>query len=317
MADAIYDFIAAGVPHSVAQVHVSDSEFGSLGFSCGRVTVISELQCEQLKRQFKFQTQSDSGVAVKLAVDLACVDARVAVLDLGSQPPFKQFLQNPVVNPAEDRDWHVSESKTASATRFIFTSTSGMIATAIYYGSVDSLGLRQSAMSGRSTKILCLEDRLWDVEGGAKYASIAIDVARSAGRKTMLVCQDSECVFRNRDAMRSLSDKGIDYLVGDSEAVLHLHGLNRLDSLVPRLRALSTKAILWRGSHAPLVVEREIENCSRANGKISAVEFWTIFLPGCVLQIARDQHLSAASNILKSISPIEIPAHHSQVCPGC
>jgi hypothetical protein len=297
MADAIYDFMAAGVPHSVAQVSVSDLEIESLGFPHGRVTLLNEVQCDQLRCKFEFHSRSETGVAAKLAVDLACLDARVAVLDLGSPPPVRQFQQVSVAGAGDAALWHNHKSSTAAASRFVFNAPNGVTATAIFYGSVDSLGLRHSAMASRSAKILCLEDRLWDVAGGAKFAAMAIDVAHAAGRKTMLVCHDSECVFRNRDSMRSVSDIGIDYLVGDSAAVLYLHGLSRLDSLVPRLRAASTKVILWRSSHAPLILEQEIASWTQAIGSISAAEFWRSFLPTCLRQIANDQQLHVLESI--------------------
>jgi hypothetical protein len=292
MADAIYNFIAAGVPHRVSQVNLSDAEFESLGFLSGRVTILSDRQLSQLENRFEYQTSAESGVAVRLAVDLACLGSQVAVLDLGSMPTVIQFPRELDSSSLNSMSWHANQSNTAKACRYIFYTQSRAAATAIYYGSVDSLGMRHSTMAGRSSKILCLEDRLWDVVGGAKFAAMAIDVAKSAGRTTMLVCKDSECVFRNRDAIRNISDKGIDYLVGDSEAVLLLHKLNRLDSLVPRLRALSVKAILWRSSHAPLIIEEEIAGWTQAIGKISAAEFWTSFLPACVSQISIGQQLN-------------------------
>jgi hypothetical protein len=296
MADSIYDFIAAGVPHSVSQVEISEAEFEKLGFSAGCVTPLGKSEFDQVKHLFQFRTKAESGAAVKLAVDLACMNSRVAVLDLGSPPPVIQFPQKINTDSDDLGSWHANTSSTANACRLNFNGPNGLRATAINYGSVDSLGLRHSAMAARSTKVLCLEDRLWDVADGAKFATMAIDVARSAGRKTMLVCKDSECIFRNKEAIRSISDKGIDCVVGESEPILLLHNLNRLDSLVPRLRALNTNAILWRGSHPPLVIQKGNASCTKSIGQITSENFWSSFLPDCLSRISSDQELHAFSN---------------------
>ncbi len=57
----------------------------------------------------------------------------------------------------------------------------------------------------RSSKILCVEDRLWDVPGGSDFAERLSQIANSAGRSTMLLLSDPDCAFRNREALKAFA----------------------------------------------------------------------------------------------------------------
>lgn len=279
MAEALYDIIAAGVPHRVLEIKADGFDLADLKLSWDRTVKLDHRAVDEILERFEFDATAESGPAARLAVALSFRDLNVGVIDLGSIPVSLRIpYQNrtaPIFHSAGNRQL----GKMANACRLHFKARTGSTATAIHYGAVDSHAGKQSAMLVRASKVLCLEDRLWDVEGGAKFAAAAIDVALSAGRKVVLLCKDSDCVFRNRVSIRNLTENRIDFVVGEATTAQLLYDLERIDSLVQKFRMFSTGTLLWRHSLAPLVLEGNIIGPTDTGEMVDRTNFWNTFLP--------------------------------------
>jgi hypothetical protein len=277
MADALYDIIVAGVPHRVLETDAADVLDCKLNW--GQTVKLSHAAAGELEERYDFAVTAETGPAARLAVALSFRGLRVGVIDLGSSPVLLQGPgQGRAATVLQLRERHQLGSL-ANASRFHVRAHTRAPAIAIHYGAVDAWAARQSTLLARASKVLCLEDRLWDVEGGAEFAAAAIEVAVSAGRKVVLICKDPDCVLRNRVSIRNLTENRVDYIVGEATIVQLLYDLEPTDSLVKKLRAVSAGALLWRHSLAPLILEGNIIGPTAANEMIDANTFWSMFLP--------------------------------------
>jgi hypothetical protein len=283
MPDALHDIAAIGVPHKMLRASVSEANLASLGLANGLTLAWSSAASDQAERRFGFAVSQEIGNAARLAMELAGLGCSAAMLDPCSAPVLTAMPQR----------GNAAVLAPGSARRFAFSAANGSAA-AFHYGVIEANAGRQTALLARSARLVCIEDRMWDVENGPAFVRLVIEMARKAGRKTVLLCQDNECIFRNHQAMRSVSDSGIDYLVGEAETLLLLHRVQRLDSLVPRLRSLHRGAILWRDAHVPIVMENDaVLEWSGLIEAMPSTVFWQSFAPVCLAELARSGSLQA------------------------
>lgn len=107
----------------------------------------------------------------------------------------------------------------------------------------------ESVLLCRSAKLLCLEDRIFDVPGGAEFGRRAADAACRAGRKVALLCHSPRSVFNNRLRIFEELALMIDVLIGEPRAILPLYNFHRIDTLVPRLARDEIGLIMNRSAY--------------------------------------------------------------------
>jgi len=91
----------------------------------------------------------------------------------------------------------------------------------------------------RSAAILYLEGYLWDPEEPRAAMRVAIETARSAGRKVALTLSDAFCIERHRNDFRALIDSGqLDILFANESEIL---SLNETDDFEVAVSATATK----------------------------------------------------------------------------
>jgi hypothetical protein len=278
MNEALFDMIAAGVPHRDMRARVADADLDRFGISKGYTTAVDAITAVRLRDEFDFESAAEVGIAGRQAIEMACLGKKIGIVD---RDPAREVSGSPYLKFANSVTGLFPEEHlgSASACYFTFTTPDGRTSHAFYYGGVDGGDIRLSALAARSARILCVEDRLWDIENGDGFASHAIEAARAAGRATVLLCKDAECIDRNRAAMKAIADASIDVIAGEAQAVLALHHFQRLDSLVPLIRAHGQRAIIWREKHPPLIFSGELLATHSDAGPVTSTEFWTAFLP--------------------------------------
>ena len=287
MHDAIYDIISAGVPHRVCETAIEEADLPALGLAKGRTVPLGAAAGRAMRHRFGFATSAETGPAVRISVELACRGLQVGILDLSAKSAVINLPPRGSNGAGCDFAGSVTELNTIHACRFLFTTPDRALSAAFHYGAVKDEDCRQSALKVRAAKLFCIEDRLWDVEGGARFAAMAVDMARNAGRTVVLLCKDADCVFRNRREMRALAESGIAVVAGEAQALLLLLDFQRLDSLIPKLRGLGCGAVIWRENHPPLVFDREVLDLP-ANGNIpTAQAFWDEVLPLWIAGLSR------------------------------
>lgn len=283
MAHALRDFISVGVPHRVIRSSATDELLEEFGLVPGRTSRVSARTANRLQAMLTDATgTAEAGAGAKLAVHLSIRRSRVGILDLEQQEQVLRPFQ--FGEPSSERPVELFERlpKPAAACRVILSAPGKPAATAIHYGSINGMITSESSLMVRSTRILCVEDRLWDVDGGPAFAEKVSRLARAAGRRTMLLLSDPDCSFRNQEAMKAFATAHVDLLAGEAEAALMVYGLQRLDSLVPHIRRQDKKAILRRAAHAPLVLDGTVRERPILPVHTHGSYFWSAFLPALV-----------------------------------
>lgn len=296
MAHALRDFISVGVPHRVIKSDVTADLLEEFGLEHGRTCQLNASAADRLRMLLKHAGSAEAGPGAKLAVQLSIRGSRVGILDLGQQQQVLKLFQFGEASTERPVDLYQKLPRTASACRFILSAPGKPVASAIHYGSISGLVTSQSSLMVRSTKILCVEDRLWDVDGGAGFAEKVSRIAHAAGRRTMLLFSDADCSFRNRVAIKAFASANVDLLAGESEAVLMAYGLQRLDSLVPQIRRQGKKAILRRTAHEPLVLDGSVREWATLPVHTHGAYFWNSFLPTLIEEFAMTGRLDSMAD---------------------
>jgi len=95
----------------------------------------------------------------------------------------------------------------------------------------------------RSAAILYLEGYLWDPEEPRAAMRLAIDTARSAGRKVALTLSDAFCIERHRGDFQALLDNGqLDILFANEAEIL---SLNETDSMTVSLQLCARALVMY------------------------------------------------------------------------
>ena len=130
-----------------------------------------------------------------------------------------------------------------------------------------------------AAKLLCLDDRLFNLTGGTELAGLSVSTARRARRTTALLCADLRSTFTNRQAIIDSIGGSLDYVVGEPPAVLSLFGLSRVDTLVPRLIQLGIGLVLHRIDYPSILVRPESSAIETGDAPVSREAFWSQFVP--------------------------------------
>lgn len=148
-------------------------------------------------------------------------------------------------------------------------------------------GHRPDPVFYTSMKLLCLEDRLFDREGGCDFVRSSVAAARRAGRMTALLCTDLQTVFTKRQEIAASFGGAFDIVVGKPAEVLTLFGVKRIDTLVPKLAQLGTGLILHRIDFPPIHLRPRGTSAKLGDAPISATSFWSQFVPAAFDELTR------------------------------
>lgn len=291
MKNALFDVLALGVPHLHCEGPVRAS--GALRREANGCCPLEASDAGRRLAGEDLRVAVEPGAAAAVAQGVTELGAGAAYLGCGARraagsrlsgvPALEGVHVLPDMQPASLHDAH-RLSLTDPAAHFIGLRR---------YGRIAAGDVRSRAILAGSARLLCLEDCLWDVEGGPHLAEAMVAVAGRAGRRTALFCRDAETVHRNRAEIRRLADSRIDFLVGEVQALVALYDYQRLDSLIPRLRALDRGGVVWRPNHPPLVFGGEMLAWRRCAPPPAAAAFWREVLPEYLVEIARTGSLEA------------------------
>ncbi|MCG6857098.1 MAG: hypothetical protein LJE67_03440 [Salaquimonas sp.] len=142
--------------------------------------------------------------------------------------------------------------------------------------------IRLDRMACVASKLHCLDDRLFDLDGGAEYVKTYASTARRAGRITGLLCTNLSTVFSNRQEIFDSFIGSPDFVVGEPVAVLSLFSLKRIDTLIPRLIHRGEGLALHRVDHPSIFVRPGNNDVETDNDPISREEFWSQFVPSAL-----------------------------------
>ncbi len=107
----------------------------------------------------------------------------------------------------------------------------------------------------KSAAILYLEGYLWDPEEPRAAMRIAIDAARSAGRKVAFTLSDTFCIERHRDSFRALIDDGkLDILFANEAEILSLNETDDFEAAVATTAAKVPLLVVTRSEKGALAV---------------------------------------------------------------
>ena len=137
-------------------------------------------------------------------------------------------------------------------------------------------------MLGVAAKLNCLEDRLFELDGGAGFVRTYVSAARRAGRMTGLVCTNLPTTFFKRQQIIDVFEGEFDFVVGKPVAVLSLFGFKRIDSLIPRLIHRGADIVLHRVGHPSLFMRPGSTNPRIGEAPISRDTFWSQFVPSAL-----------------------------------
>ncbi|MDX8437742.1 hypothetical protein RFN25_30530 [Mesorhizobium abyssinicae] len=136
----------------------------------------------------------------------------------------------------------------------------------------------RSVLLCTSAKLLCIEDRIFDLTGGAELARWAANAASRAGRKVALLCHDTQSVYRNQQRIIGEIGLRIGILIGEPRSILPIYDFHRIDSLVPRLAREEIALIMNRMTYPPLVLGPDGE-LVLGDACVSEEDFWSVFAP--------------------------------------
>jgi sugar/nucleoside kinase (ribokinase family) len=107
----------------------------------------------------------------------------------------------------------------------------------------------------KSAAILYLEGYLWDPEEPRAAMRIAIDAARSAGRKVAFTLSDTFCIERHRDSFRALIDDGkLDILFANEAEILSLNETDDFEAAVAATAAKVPLLVVTRSEKGALAI---------------------------------------------------------------
>ena len=107
----------------------------------------------------------------------------------------------------------------------------------------------------RDSAILYLEGYLWDPEQPRAAMRIAIDAARSAGRKVAFTLSDAFCVERHRDDFLALLSEGlIDILFANETEILALTQTGDLEAAIDKASASVPLLVVTRSEKGAIAV---------------------------------------------------------------
>lgn len=141
-------------------------------------------------------------------------------------------------------------------------------------------GGTEARVLSAAAKLLCVEDALFDTEGGSQVARDSIASARRAGRTIVVLCTDQITVFRKRREIWEAIGQAAPIVAGEPRAVLPLFAVMRIDTLVQEVMRSGTGLVIHRAPYPSILVRpggKTVETSGRA---ISSQAFWSEFLPG-------------------------------------
>jgi sugar/nucleoside kinase (ribokinase family) len=107
----------------------------------------------------------------------------------------------------------------------------------------------------RSAAILYLEGYLWDPEQPRAAMRVAIETARSAGRKVALTLSDAFCIERHRGDFRALIDGGqLDILFANEAEILSLNETEDFEAAVAATSAKVPTLVVTRSEKGALAI---------------------------------------------------------------
>lgn len=291
MMNAVFDILVLGLPHLHSRGTVTGAVRSPAAQVNGGALVAGDADVIEAARDIR--VEPEPGVGAALAAGMAQRGLRAAWLDCGQHASERSALDGLPAPAGVHRLPPLQAEGAADAHRYSLTDAEAGYTSLCRYGAVDPARARQAAMLAGSAKLLCLEDTLWDMQGGAHLAEVMIAAAHRAGRRVALACRDAEAVHRNRAAIRRLADTRIDFLVGEVQALVALYDFQRLDSLMPHLRLLGRGGVVWRPSHPPLVFDGDSLSWRKCETPPTAGAFWASVLPEYLAEIARTGTLEA------------------------
>jgi len=287
MISAVFDILALGVPHLHSEGPITAGASNALRRVVNGDPGFHEDEVFGLLAQENLRTVVEPGAAAAVAQGAKELGANAAYLACSARGGADSALAGIPAACGIHVLPDLQPDTPYPAHRFSLTDAAGSFTSLRRYGCVTAGRARLSAVLAGSANLLCLEDSLWDVQGGAQLAQAMVAAAQRAGRRTALLCRDPEVVHRNRSEIRRLADRHIDFLMGEVQALVALYDYQRLDSLIPRLRVLERGGVVWRPNHPPLVFDGDILAWRKCEPLPTAAEFWSAVLPEYLVEIAR------------------------------
>ncbi|MBO6716685.1 MAG: hypothetical protein JJ913_01875 [Rhizobiaceae bacterium] len=204
--------------------------------------------------------------------DVALAAAGAGPAELVSQGLSSSSGSTMLLNCADCEAGRPSKAYRGKAMNLDIALTSGSRETG--FGTRDPDAIFYTAM-----KLLCFDDQLFNRRGGYDFVRMSASAARRAGRMTALLCTDARTAFTKRDEIVGSFGGVFDIVAGEPAAVLALFGVNRIDTLVPKLARSGTGLVLHRVDFPPICLRPRSADVDVGKAPISPTSFWSEFVP--------------------------------------
>jgi len=251
----LYDVAAIGNAIVDVIAPCSDDFLADEGLARGAMTLIDDLQADQLYSRMAAGIEASGGSAANTVAGVASLGGRAAYIGKVADDGLGRVFAHDINAIGVSFDVPVLVGGPATARCLINVTPDGQRTMSTFLGA--STRLTAADVDPKiieSAKIIYLEGYLFDPTDAREAFAKAAGLARASGRLIALTLSDAFVVHRHRNALLGFIDSEVDILLANEAELAALFETDDFDAAARALRGRARLAAITRGAQGSVIL---------------------------------------------------------------
>ena len=312
MADARYDVV--GIGNAIVDIigRCDEALLAKIGAQKGSMRLVDADEITRLYAEMGAGVEISGGSAANTIAGIASFGGRASFIGTVANDEFGKIFAHDIRSIGVTFTAPLASGTAPTSRSLILVTPDGERTMHTFLGISTSLGEKQLDLELiRNSAILYLEGYLFDEPDAKRSFHLAVQTAKSAGRKVALSLSDGFCVDRHRAEFLDLIRSGIDILFANESEIKSLYQTESFELAAESARNDTKLAVLTRSGKGSIILG-EGRTVSIAPEPISEVVDTTgagdLYAAGFLFGYARGMSLEISGR-LASLAASEIISH--------